>query len=221
MRRLLNRQVAGVLVMSLLLVLAGCNGGGGPATETDQSDGPPSAGQFTEGEMYKYNFSFGQMGSSEITWDVTSVDGDNVTVNVTTVSQQRTSSTEISGASDEIYSKALQQPSTALFVALGYLPVAFTQDRDLSQGNTFTVSQSDIDLDMPQQSTSAAKFDVTVNGTTSVNGVDCQRITVVPQSNESAPFNACINTEYPFAVSVTSQAESGGLSLTLVDAEQP
>jgi len=229
MGRLATRQTVGVLLMSLLLVLAGCNSGGqSPTTdaptdapaEGDGSDADPgeiglSTYEFTEGESYTYNNSLFGSTATE-TWTVVSVDGDNGTVEVTSSNGETTQNTTITGTHSSIVRKAGRDEVAGLFV-YARAPLAITGMGDASGGN-FTVDGNDL----PTNSSVAGRTaTVAPQGETTVNGVQCTEYVVVPEDSQQR-LRTCVNEDYPFAVSMRgSQAGRTFLSMELVDSDRP
>jgi len=207
--------------MSLLLVLAGCNGGGGNGTDNSTASGAISTEYtFSEGELYEYQLDLGQLGSSNVTWDVTAVSDSDVTVNVTTESGSRTSTSELTGTQENIFDKAVQNRQTTIFATLGRIPVEVAAGQDLSEGSEWTVNTGDLEIQMNSGSGSGTPTptEITANVTNTdrtVNGIDCTEILIQTESEDSDNFNACVAPGYPFALSVTSAGESEvGLELT-------
>lgn len=224
MRRLANRQVAGVLVMGLLLVLAGCNGFGGQTTDTatntttngatdgtnddtDSDQTQMSSYQFTEDESYTYNVTF--LGSSSTTsWDVVSVDGENVTVEVVSATSRATQNTTITGNHSTVVKKATRDRVAALF-ASARAPMAIAGMGDMSSGN-FTIESDNLPGNSSYEWDTAT---VSPQGQTTVNGVGCMEFTVVPDGSQQV-LTTCVNEEYPFALSLSAE-QNGQTALAM------
>jgi len=231
-----NRQVVGVVLMSLLLVLAGCNGLGGGTTETQanttttdgmagtedgSSNGTDSRQievspyQFTEGESYTYNVTF--LGSnSQMTWDVVSVDGEDVTVEITSESARGTQNTTINGTQETILQSAAEDQSGAIF-ASSRAPLAILSMGAGTEGN-FTIESDNIP--------GGTSFDwdtatVSPQGTRTVNGVGCSEFVVDPDDRDQ-DLTACVAEDYPFALSVDGEQDGQtALAIDLTNATRP
>jgi len=171
--------------------------------------------EFTEGEAYTYDTFFIDSESEE-SWSVTSVDGDQVTVERQSTVDGETSTGTYSGTQDTIYDTVSQERDFALFpVARG--ATLYAQGRDLTAGSTFTIAT-------PNESTDWDSETVEVNGETTVNGVTCTEITATPDNaaGEDNQRTACLADGYPFAVSMTIKTDGQALlEMTLTDATRP
>jgi hypothetical protein len=235
MRRLVNRKVAGVLLMSLLLVFAGCSGGGNGTTEaptTNASDGGDSADggdggdsgdggmalyEWSEGETYNYEANPGPLPAYDVIWTVESVSDGTVTANATIQGGGQTQSAELTGSQAAMYQRAIdsdiQQVSD--FAALGGVPAAVAAGEDLSEGNTWTVTSDDMSLSYEGQP-SEVTVEVVSTGD-SVNGVECATIEITPE--EGSTTTACIAEDYPFALSAETEVQGATVTLTFTGAD--
>lgn len=166
---------------------------------------------FSEGESYTYDTIFGD-GESEETWSVTSVDGDNITVERETVANGETYTQSISGTQSNIFDE-VEKARDINYFPLIRAALVYGQKGDLSAGNTFTVQSTNENEDWETAT-------VDVAGETTVNGVTCTEFTVTPDSVDQMQ-TVCLADDYPFAVSLLF--EQGGealISMTLTDHEQ-
>ncbi|MFD1587262.1 hypothetical protein ACFR9U_09720 [Halorientalis brevis] len=229
MGRLATRQTVGVLLMSLLLVLAGCNTGGQSPTTDAPTDAPAegdgggsdpgeiglSTYEFTDGESYTYDSSLFGSTATE-TWTVVAVDGDDVTVEVTSSNGDTTKNTTITGTHSEIVRKAGRDEVAGMFV-YARAPLAIAGMGDGS-GQNFTVDGNEL----PTNSSVAGRTaTVAPQGETTVNGIQCTEYVVVPEDSQQQ-LRTCVNEDYPFAVSMRgSQAGQTFLTMELVDSNRP
>lgn len=224
----INRKIAGVLLMSALMVLAGCNGGGSGGTPTmnttdngttpSDSGGPSSLGNFTVGDTYEYNLSAGSFENQQVTWEVVDISSDgNVTVNFTASTARGPSSTEITAPPEQVYQQAQEEMTAAVFVGIGRLPLALTAGANLTAGATVT---RPLGQEM-QNSLGASNVTISVGNATTVGGVQCRQVALIPDGNRTIATQTCINPEYPFAISAQGVNPSlGQFSLELESATQ-
>jgi hypothetical protein len=206
--------------LSRLLDNGGIADTGGAETDTASEVVEIPRYEFSAGESYTYDALFrtsdGTRESTE-TWDVTSVDGDDVTVEVSSTVDGETTTNTLSGTHDTIYDAAADQLTFNFFsVARGPLRVA--EMGELTAGNSFTVQRSQF----PNPDTiNWETATVEVDGDTSVNGVTCTEFTSRPDGIDQVE-TACVAEDYPFAPSV--RQEQGGttvIDLTLTDSTRP
>jgi len=248
----INRRVAGILAVSLLLLIAGCSGLGGGDAETAEPEPEPTAEpteemteaetmddggtmteaetmaeeteggsseqlnlptyRFSEGESYTYEATFGDTTTVE-TWAVTSVDGDQVTVERETQADGETETQTVSGTHESIYDDVAADRQINFFlVARG--ATGFGMQGDLTPGNTFTVRNPGEDSEWD---TGTAE----VQRERTISGVSCTEYTVTPDGADQQ-WTICQAEGYPFAVALT--LEQGGqtlLEMTLTDVTRP
>jgi hypothetical protein len=203
---------------------AGESGNGETSTETVESTPASSvveipSYEFTAGESYTYDTLLRQDGTRESTetWAVTSVDGDDVTVEVTSTVDGEATTKTVSGTHETIYDKV----DEALFFnwfAIARAPLRVAEMGELTAGNSYTISVSQ--FPNPEDiNWSTATVDV--SGDTSVNGVTCTEFTLEPDGIDQVQ-TACVADNYPFAVSL-HQERSGTtvLDLNLTDVTRP
>jgi hypothetical protein len=163
--------------------------------------------EFSEGESYTYDALFeSEDGARESveTWEVTSVDGDDLTVEVRSEVDGETETTTFSGTHSNIYDRAAEELVLNFFAPLR-APLSIAEMGELSAGNSFTIQSG---------------ATVEVDGETNVNGVTCTEFTVV-SDGESPPQNYCVAEGYPFAVSANFEDSETVIDLTLTDATRP
>ncbi|WP_115864750.1 twin-arginine translocation signal domain-containing protein [Halorussus litoreus] len=185
-------------------------------TETEQPEDTPEESQlptytFSEGESYTYDTTFGD-GESEETWTVTSVDGDDVTVERKTVANGESHTQSISGTHSSIFDE-VEKARDINYFPLIRAALIYGQRGDLSAGNTFTVRSTGENEDWETAT-------VDVAGETTVDGVTCTEFTVNPESVDQAQ-TICLADGYPFAVSLVF--EQGGevlIEMMLTDHER-
>jgi plastocyanin len=203
-----------------LLDNGGVAGGGSTGTEAASGVVEIPRYEFSEGESYTYDALFrtsdGKRESIE-TWEVTSVDGDDLTVEVTSEVDGDATTQTITGTHETIYDKAGEQLTVNFFsVARGPLRVA--EMGELTAGNSFTVEASQF----PNQETiDWSTATVEVSGETSVDGITCTEFSLEPDGGSQVQ-TACVADGYPFALSVSQ--EQGGttvIDLTLTDSTRP
>ncbi|MFB6143145.1 MAG: hypothetical protein ABEJ30_07365 [Halorientalis sp.] len=217
---MLNRQVLGAVLMGLLLATAGCSGltgggepGAGTGTPTDGGNSGPggevtAAYTFSEGESYTY-VSETQQGSSSITWTVESVSDGQVTVNIST---QR-GGTTVTASQANIFNRSRQQSmSAAVFVTFLRLPVLAASGHTLEEGNSWTVSGSD--LNMGGQSSQMQDISVEITGTDTVAGTECYTAELSSAASNTT-MEACLRADWPFALSVGTAGGSGTSQLDI------
>ncbi|WP_136715741.1 hypothetical protein [Halorientalis salina] len=223
--------------MSLLLVLAGCNGGGqttettaettGTAAETtdgemETADGDegdvqePELGsyEFTEGESYTYTETL--LGTPvQKTWSVVSVDGDNVTVTVT--SSGPTENATVTASQDSIVDRMSQESIGENFGA-ARLPLAIVSMGDTSSED-FTIESDALGASGSQLEWETAT--VSPQGGDSVAGVECSAFEVDADDTDER-YDFCIAEDYPFAVSFSyEQGGQTALAMELTNATRP
>jgi hypothetical protein len=166
---------------------------------------------FSEGESYTYDTVFGD-GESEETWSVTSVDGDNITVERVTVANGETNTQSISGTHSTIFDE-VEQARDINYFPLIRGALIYRQKGELSAGNSFTV-QSTNENDSWETAT------VDVAGESTVNGVTCTQFTVSPDSVDQVQ-TVCLADDYPFAVSLSFEQQGEVLiEMSLTDHER-
>ena len=176
--------------------------------------------EFSEGESYTYDAFFetedGARESAE-TWEVTSIDGDDVTVEVRSEVDGETETTTFSGTHSNIYDRAAEELVFNVFAILRP-PLRIPEMGELSAGNSFTIQSGAF----PGEETDSRGDTVTVevDGETNVNGVTCTEFTLV-SDGESARQNSCVAEGYPFAVSVNYEDSETVIDLTLTDMTRP
>jgi plastocyanin len=176
--------------------------------------------EFSVGESYTFETllrtSDGTTETTE-TWAVTSVEGDDVTVEVTSEADGETTTKTLSGTHETIYDAAARK-LTFNFFSVARSPLRIAEIGELSAGNNFTVQRSQF----PNQDTiNWSTATVEVAGETTVNGVTCTEFTLRPADVDQVQ-TACVADDYPFAVSL--QAEQAGtttMELTLTDSTRP
>ncbi|UHQ96355.1 cupredoxin domain-containing protein [Natrinema halophilum] len=172
--------------------------------------------EFSEGESYTFETLFrtndGTRESTE-TWRVTAVDGDDVTVEVTSEVDGETTTQTFSGTHETIYDAAARQLTFDAF-SVARSPLRVAEMGDLSTGNSFTVQRSQF----PNQDTiDWSTATVEVAGETTFNGVTCTEFTLRPDDADQTQ-TACVADDYPFAVSLrVEQAGTTTMELTLTD----
>jgi hypothetical protein len=186
--------------------------GGMTVTSPDTGMETPGMGEFgnyefSEGESYTYATSGGSF-DAEYTWEVTDVSGEQVTVEVTASQSGQTSTTTLEGTQDTIIRQAGNDMAAVFFLSLraGNL---VAEDRSLTVGNSWTVSVDEVPTTNAQWETST----VEVTGTDSYNGIQCSVVEITPDTGTPATF--CINGNYPFALSFSSEGGDDGMSITL------
>lgn len=192
-------------------------------SDTTEPDGdvveiPPY--EFSSGESYTFESRFrtsdGTRESTD-TWAVTSVDGDDVTVDVTSEVNGETTTQTISGTHETIFDVANQQLAFNPFT-VARSPLRIAEMGELSAGNSFTVQRSQF----PNQDTiNWTTATVDVAGETTVNGVTCTEFSLRPDDADQVQ-TACVAANYPFAVSLAvEQAGTTTVEMTLTDSTRP
>jgi hypothetical protein len=176
--------------------------------------------EFSAGESYTFETFLrtndGTLESTE-TWEVTAVDGDDVTVAVTSAVDGETTTRTLSGTQDTIYDVASDELSFNFF-SIARAPLRIAEMGELTAGNSFTIRRSQF----PNQDTiNWQTATVDVGGETSVNGVACTEFTVRPDGQNQVQ-TACVADGYPFAVSLRqTQGGTRVIDLTLTGSTRP
>jgi len=184
-------------------------------TEQPTTEPEGSVYRFSEGESYTYDASFGGTASEE-TWSVTAVDGDEVTVERTSVSDGETESQTVSGTHSTIFETVTEERTVSYFPLLG-AATSYGRNRELTPGDTFTVETLGERSEWDSET-------VEVVGETTVNGVSCTELTATPNSSDAPDqvTTVCLADGYPFALSLSlSQDGSTLIEMTLTDATRP
>lgn len=225
--------------MGLLLVLAGCNGGGGgtptatptatPQNSTNSSSSSASANmsmdgkialqpyQFSEGESYTYNVTF--LGSSTVnTWKVVSVDNGTMTVNATQSSASGGEQVSTIRGNQTTLMMAAAQDNIAQFFAQARNAMALQGIvANASSGTTMQLSKDNL---ANPKAVSWTTANLTVKDTTTVNGISCTRATLEPDSGPTS--TACLAADYPFPLTLTAtQGGRTALAMKLTNATRP
>lgn len=157
------------------------------ATSTG-SGSSDSLTRFTSGERYAFTMAFGS-DTRNLTWQTTSVSGEQVTADITYTSNdgQRISET-VTGTQGDITGQLSEYPTTA-FDIMRSLHIAI-MGHQLDQGNTWTLTNTD----------DGVTTDFEVIGSDTVDGVSC---TVVRGQDQGATkyWNLCVNKNHPFLLS--------------------
>lgn len=189
----------------------------GEETTTVPVEQPPELPtyEFAEGESYTYDaFIFDP--ESEEGWSVTSVDGDDLTVERETTANGQTGTDTHSGTQENILDVIEEERDISLFpVARGGL--VYGEGRELTAGDSYRIATPDDGTDWDSET-------VDVEGETTVNGVTCTELTVTPdiENGEQNQRTVCLADGYPFPI--TFSVDSGGATLidmTLTDATRP
>ena len=201
-----------------LLEVAGVGESGGAGGSSDVVEIPRY--EFSAGESYTFDTLLrtndGALETTE-TWAVTAVDGDDVTVEVTSTANGETTTTTLSGTHESIYDAAANQ-LTFDFFSIARSPLRIAEMGELTAGNSFAIQRGQF----PNPDTidwETATVDVA--GETSVDGVSCTEFTVRPDGVDQVQ-TACVADGYPFAASL--QVERAGtttVDLTLTDSTRP
>lgn len=204
--------------LSRLLQVAGIAESGETGGSVDVVEIPRY--EFSAGESYTFDTLFrGSNGARESTetWDVTSVEGDDVTVEVTSTVDGETTTNTLSGTHETIYGAAAQQLTFNVF-AIARSPLRIAEMGELSAGNRFTIQRGQF---ANQDTIDWETATVEVAGETTVNGVTCTEFTVRPDGVDQVQ-TACVAENYPFAVSIhVEQAGTTTVELTLTDSTRP
>lgn len=224
-----------------LLQLLGCTGLGALAGCSGTLTGEPSAGTkaeqaseattttteattsntyiFSEGETYTYTV---PDQSLKFVWKVTSVSGEEVTIEYTASNDDTTQSITLTGVQTEERNTAFDQAAEkkVLFFPSLRSGVAITQGHTLETGNTWSITDEALVRTFESEWNRAT---VEVTDTDSYAGVSGHNVTVTASESESTRVTFCINKEYPFALALSSDGSSGYVdtgSLILESAEQ-
>lgn len=221
MDRLVMSKRLGIVLVGLLVVLAGCSGTTQPTpTPTPtQQQATPVGYEFTEGESYTYAIVVRGNGSSAtsiVNWAATNVSGENVSVTIRSETVRGNASMTLNGTDKTIFQTAANDPRSSFFTRLARSPMLLTPGHDLSVGNSWTVPANEITLG----SGGAATTSVTVTGSRTIAGVDCKTIEMTPQGT-SQSTSACVNADYPFALSLTAGNSQKTYNMTLLNATRP
>lgn len=201
------------------------SGSGETSTETAESTPASSvvkipSYKFTAGESYTYDALFrssdGTRESTE-TWAVTSVDGDELTVEVTSTVDGDTTTESVSGTQENIYDK-VDETLVFNWFAIARGPLRVAEMGELTAGNSYTIQASQFPN---PEDINWATATVDVSGDTSVNGVTCSEFTLDPDGADQEQ-TACVADGYPFALSVhKEQSGTTVLDLELTDVTRP
>lgn len=117
----------------------GTNGGGnGNGGNGEAATWTPY--QFEEGVHYKYSLTSGDQ-SGNLTWDVTDVSGDQITVETGLTLDGQSYTYTFTGSKDTIYQKAMGTPAGAFLSTGFYGPwISYYTQEGLAVGNSWTVS---------------------------------------------------------------------------------
>lgn len=204
-----SRRVVVAVLLATTVVLAGCSGGG-TTTPTDAMDGEPTAtdggveaeGNVTaavspldyrwqEGESYTYE-SVIEGSSSRYTWTVAGVIDGQVTAEIVADYGNATRISTITGPQGNLLGEA--DSETTIFTALQAFRRIATGHR-LETGNSWTISSGDYDI-----GGNRTQVEVTVAGTTTVQGVQCYDLEM---TFGNRTFSGCVNEDWPFALSAS------------------
>jgi hypothetical protein len=200
--------------MGLLLVLAGCNGGPGNGDGENGGPGYNATYEFSAGENYTYDLALGSLEPTKVSWNVTSVNDGDVTVEFNAQGQ----TTELTGNQSSIYQEGVNNQVTGIFTAVARIPPVMADGHSLEDGNDWTFEPDDTNLDVSEDPNS---WDLEVNGTDTVDGVDCTVVEGTENTDsEAQSYTACIAEDYPFALSVTFESSST-VSIDLASHERP
>ncbi|WP_424019463.1 hypothetical protein ACOZ4N_08320 [Halorientalis pallida] len=224
-----NRQVIVAILLAATMVLAGCSGGGGPATteapdESTDTNGTASAEmtasgeaeasgeadipavdyQWQEGESYTYESEAAQGSTSEYSWTVTDVSDGQVTADLSSSFGGQTQTSTLTGPQGDIFSGSSQNPQAFTFVLM-QVPQLFVQGRELSPGNSWTVSSSEFETGGLQTQQQSREIDVSVTGTSQVSGTQCYTFEA---TTENQTFSGCVKEGWPFALSATFELQT-------------
>jgi len=170
-----------------------------PGTDFETPEVDVGGYEFQTGESYTYQVGSGAT-AQELTWEVLSVQGDQVTVEVTSEAGGRTSSSTLEGPQDEIFQQATGDMTALLFVSLRVSTVA-AEGESLSMGNTWTVRSENL---VSSQQVSWETAEVEVIDTDTYAGIECSVIEITPDDGSDV-LTSCVNQDYPFALSLTQR----------------
>ncbi|WP_224271081.1 hypothetical protein [Haloprofundus salinisoli] len=235
--------VLGLVV--LLVVLAGCIGGGSPSDSStadvdagdssNEQSGTDEAGEdevitqwerftFEEGEYYRYRVNdIRNDETATITWDVLSVDGEEVTAEITYDNGTDSFSRTVTGQNATILFDLRDidpesEEAEATLRTLGYLSLgpfspmtAYYQHRDLKVGNSWRLSGTP----------DAGYMTANVEGRTQYAGQDCYETAIrVPDTEEwedSYEFESCISPDASLALYTAYYGgETGEMTVEIV-----
>jgi hypothetical protein len=231
-----NRRLLAVVGMSLLLVLAGCSGGGnGTASPSSNGDaGSPAANgngggtngdasamgslsyDWTEGESYTYGLA-GQSGLS-YEWSVQSVSDGEVTAEIVSTFGEQSQTETISGPQGELLSSNNQTANIGTFIALR-APQAIAASNTLEVGNSWTYSTADYDFADSGGSTPITG-EIEITGTDEVAGNQCYVMSITTSANDQT-LNACVADGWPFALSFEVQMQGQTSEIVLQSSSRP
>jgi len=174
-------------------------------TETPGPDIDLGSYEWSEGERYDYNITIPNF-TRQLGWEVTAVQGSNVTIEVTNEVNGQPFNSTLEGTQGEMFELARQHSVSAFYGTLRAAKLV-GDGRSLTTGNSWTVTQSDLEFDTSGQDWETATVEVT--GTGSYEGIECSVIEVTPDSDEVSPFTACLDQDRPFALSFTTQTQDG------------
>ena len=192
---------------------------------------------FTEGESYTYaNPEDPESGT--LTWTAVAVseppereaqalpgDPDEVVVNITGTGDGQSGNITLEGFQGQnfstIFQKAADNFAAATFFSLRNAVVItdplseferrgrspdISSGRRLAVGNSWVITEDDLATGAPNVNWDRATVDVIRND--SYAGIDCAVIEVTPQVDDPASRQFCVNRDYPFALSASSDAEN-------------
>jgi len=192
------------------------DGGGMMETETPSMESAFGTYQWTRGEQYDYSVSIPDF-NQELTWEVTAVQGSQVTVEVTSQTGDRTETTTLEGAQGEIFGQAAESRLAGFYSSLRAANLV-GEGRDLTVGNSWEVSSGDLAFRGDGDIETAT---VEVTGTDSYAGVECTVLELTPDNEEGTPFTTCVNQDRPFAPYFETQTEQGNeISIELTAASR-
>jgi len=233
-----NRQVVGVLLMGLLLVLAGCNGGSGGTNGTDATttamsgetmttaatttDGGGASGdmemdtsyEFTTGESYTYDISFAGTEPIATTWEVTAAGEGGVQVSVSEAGDVGRATTLSGESAADVFDATGGDPVAGSFgIARGTQVLAMAAGLDSSGETTLGADELPGEYDW-------SSVTLTVEEEAEIAGVACRNVSATFQGADNT-FSGCFNADFPFPIYV--EGESSGVTQTfaLVDFERP
>jgi hypothetical protein len=187
---------------------------GGDTTATESPVGtPPTMGmgdyQFSEGESYTYS-SDGDT-SYDLTWEVTDVTGDQLSVEITSVFGDQEQTSTFEGTQSEVYQQLSQENSFAILFLSLRISTQIAEGRTLSTGNSWTIQAENYEIGSNAEWETAS---VEVTGTETYSGVQCSNVVVTPDNDQSS-FATCVNPDYPFAIAIeTTGDQSSVISLS-------
>lgn len=227
----MRRNTFAVVVVSLLVALAGCSGGGpaaddGPGDETETAtdvenrdgggdegdqDGGDAGGsetsegwepfQFDQPGTYTYDVFLEGEGEGRVVWDVTSVSDDQFTVKVNYDVGDTQFESEVTGSRETIHQQLMMSPAGSLMVLTVISPATWYDGRELEVGNGWSY----------QTNEGTGSFEIT--GTKTIGGVSC--FTSEMTVNGTIMHEGCFSPDHGLAPHSAFYDEDGSLQMEL------